>query len=326
MISHQTVFILGAGASAPYEYPTGKILRKIICKESVENFRDCILNSPSISTPRKVNLKSDIEELSRVFYDSSTSSIDLFLSRNHRFADIGRMAIALSILLKEETSRFREDIRRQSPDWYSFLFNKMTNTLTEPDSYKYFKDNKVSFITFNYDRSFEYFLYESLINSFTTIPLQETKIKELIPFPIQHVYGVVEKLPWQDSEKGIEYRSFMAANDKYQLIEKVKDNIRVIYDRVNDDIEEMKKLIRAAGRIFFLGFGFAQENLEILGIPEVLKHQPNIYGTAFGWTEKEIEDLRGYLQSKFPQKEIAPLLNNPYIKNINCYELLREYL
>jgi len=202
----------------------------------------------------------------------------------------------------------------------------MTNTLTKPDSYKYFKDNKVSFITFNYDRSFEYFLYESLINSFTTIPLQETKTKELIPFPTRHVYGVVEKLPWQDSENGIEYRSFMAAHDKYQLIEKVKDNIRIIYDRVNDDIEEMKKLIRAAGRIFFLGFGFAQENLEILGIPDVLKHQPNIYGTALGWTEKEIKDLRGYLQSQFPQKEITPLLNNPYIKNFNCYELLREYL
>ena len=35
MIETKTVFVLGAGANAPYGYPTGAGLRKEICKKSV---------------------------------------------------------------------------------------------------------------------------------------------------------------------------------------------------------------------------------------------------------------------------------------------------
>jgi hypothetical protein len=47
-------------------------------------------------------------------------------------------------------------------DWYKELFNLMDEKLRGPDAYLDFKENKVDFITFNYDRSLEYFLCHSI--------------------------------------------------------------------------------------------------------------------------------------------------------------------
>jgi len=38
--------------------------------------------------------------------------------------------------------------------------------LKQPQDFEKFKENKVAFITFNYERSLEYFLYTSFINTF----------------------------------------------------------------------------------------------------------------------------------------------------------------
>jgi len=46
MITIDTVFILGAGASKPYEYPTGKELRLDIYSNSVEQINK--FNAPSV--------------------------------------------------------------------------------------------------------------------------------------------------------------------------------------------------------------------------------------------------------------------------------------
>jgi hypothetical protein len=87
------------------------------------------------------------------------------------------------------------------------------------------------------------------------------------------------------------------------------------YDREQRDFHEIKKIIRRAKRIFFLGFGFARENMDILGIPSVLKHKPIVHGTALGWTGKEMEEKRSYIKCNYPALE-----------DVNCYDLLREYL
>ena len=197
----------------------------------------------------------------------------------------------------------------------------MTKTLIEPDSWKRFGENKVSFITFNYDRSLEHFLYDSLINSFQ-IPHSSVKVDDYFPFKFLHVYGKIADLPWQGNN-GIPYRH---QTDIYKYINRMMDNIRIIYDIDTDDnhIKELRETIRKAKRIFFLGFGFAKENMDILGIPSILHHQPKTYATVRGWTENEILGIRHRLLSGF--KNSDPGKNNPYVKSFDCHKLLREYL
>jgi hypothetical protein len=177
-----------------------------------------------------------------------------------------------------------------SQDWYSLLFNRMISTLKGPDDYIRFRNNKVRFITFNYDRSFEYFLHDSFIHAFFEklgeyLNKQEyEEILKQIPYPIIHVYGKVDEI---ELHGGGVYK-----NDNYSFdaIERLSKNIHVIgEERQNSSKEEIPNLFTEYKRIFFLGFGYAGENLEALDIPEVLNSKHKIYGTAQGKTESEIK-------------------------------------
>jgi hypothetical protein len=319
MITKNTVFILGAGASVPYGYPSGKELRWNICK----NFVSRIIGLGNIIPHHPESEVQDILKKARPFCDtflkSSTSSIDLFLNRNRHFSEIGKMAIVGSILEAEKNSAFREHMLDdfKSQDWYSFLFEKMTEDLIEAGSYKDFGGNKVTFITFNYDRSLEHFLYESLSNAFSSA--QEDEIKSQLRWiNIFHVYGVIDKFPWQGG--GTKYK------DDYSLtsINTMKNNIKLIHERIDLDHREMERAMRNASRFYFLGFGYAEENLDILKIRSFLDGQQDIYGTAIGMTEKEISEKRDYLRINFKEKQTNQL--NPIIKPVDSYKLLRECL
>ena len=319
MIAEQTVFILGAGASWPYMYPTGQELSDDISVRFAGDYERHVRKATHLDNPKKVALNKEAKEFADIFKKTG-ESIDLFLSINPDFSDIGKKAIALMILKAEKESLFRVDMLSEfrKQDWYTLLFKKMRKGLFTQDSYKRFAENRVSFINFNYDRSLEHFLYESLINLYHSQKLEEKldlnglsldEQKKLIPFPFLHVYGKIAEVEWLD---GLEYGKDL----DYQRINEVKDNIEVIYyDREQKDFSEIHKTIRNAKRIFFLGFGFAPENMKLLGMPEVLRHGPNIFGTALGWIKKDIDGLIASLKYGFRM-----------IEPENCYELLRKHL
>jgi len=323
MIDIETLFILGAGASRPYNYPTGKELRRLIYENFTEDYKAIATKEKSNNTYIDSEIDDEIEsapEFVDKFFKSSTPSIDLFLSRNPSFSNIGKKAIALNILKAERASFFREKVD-QNQDWYSYLYHRMTENMTKPDGYKQVGQNKISIITFNYDRSLEFFLYESLTNSFEESSRLGQFYDTLLPFPIQHVYGKIAPLPYQ---KEPVFSIYHAADPNFTNLQNTYNNIRVIYERTDENLKGIREQISNAKRIFFLGFGFAKENLEALDIPNLLTGEHEIYGTALGMTAKEIFEVRSLLNQNFKIKN--PALTNPIIKNMNCYEILREYL
>jgi len=95
------------------------------------------------------------------------------------------------------------------------------------------------------------------------------------------------------------------------------DNLKIIYEENdNPTLKEAHNLISEAERIFFLGFGYARENLETLKIPQILNNRLQIYGTALNFTKREIESVQEIFQ-------YVPLV---YIDNVDCLTLLRESL
>jgi len=329
MIDTATLFILGAGASSPYGYPTGKELRKYIIKQlpsSIGNYI-CHSENPQIQDRKEV-LMNKLDVFTDVFFKSSTQSIDLFLSRNPSYEHIGKISIIASILEKEKESGLHEDSFSPGRDWYSYLYHRMTNTLIRPENYQLYKKNKVSFITFNYDRSLEQFFYESLTNSFKDeIGNRGLSKDEILPFEVVHVYGKTVPLIWQSSD-GLEYKS-----DLKLEVESYTENIRVIYDRADEgEIEKAANLIKKAERIFFLGFGYAKENLEVLDLPNILDRKQKLYGTAIGMTEREISRIENLIwrvmaRDKPEIRDRYSLLKNKVkIENVDCLELIQTYL
>jgi hypothetical protein len=342
MIKKNTVFILGAGASKPFGYPTGWELRDEIIKKFLSYFQHLFVFDKCIPNDLRSNYvdlaPKFIEDLKR---SNPDSSIDLFLSRNKQYAEIGKIAITLIIMHSEITGTFRNNSFNSGQDWYSYLFSKMSETLPGPNDYKKLKDNKINFITFNYDRSFEHLLYDRFIHDFTNIQDPENSAPTLMPFAIIHVYGVLSKLPWQE-KCGYEYKRVPNPQEKntlnkilfdFNMIQSMAKNIRIIQERTNTpEIEEAKKLIETSDRVFFLGFGFARENLEILGFPNNLRSEQEIYGTALGMTDKEIDELKKFIYENarynkptMPE-EINAQMEKIKIEKMDCRQLLREYL
>ncbi len=331
MITEETVFILGAGASVPYGYQTGAGLRKSICKESVgsTHFENLIRDgSISLDEFDEEVWKNKGKDFTDIFFKSDTRSIDLFLNRNPKFADIGKISIIHRILEDEKSSAFNEDMRDnfKTQNWYSYLFDRMTSELTGPDEYEKFRENRVSFITFNYDRSLEYYLYDSLQNSFYESSKDPTKYRNLINqlrrTPIHHVYGCIASLPWQNGRgKTLEYRSHYT----FKHIMEMKDNVRVIFERKNNENFEIINTILLAKRIFFLGFGYASENLEQIGIPDELTGDQQIFGTAYRLSEREINDNKKKLRKISPDGKRA-ITQKPALFDADCLTLLKRFL
>ncbi|MCP4748027.1 MAG: hypothetical protein GY874_18105 [Desulfobacteraceae bacterium] len=336
MINKNTTFILGAGASKPYAYPTGWELKD----EIIKNFLTHCKRFESIPHQQKQSFDTVAPEfIENLMQSNSDTSIDLFLSRNPQFKDIGKIAIAVILVLSELRGTFRGWSWDSDADWFSFLFTEMAKELTKPRDYKRFKENKVNFITFNYDRVLEHLLYNRFINEFT----ESTRIQnsdpsnfEELPFKIIHVYGLLSKLPWQERSRynylgGANPQSLNPNSKKllnFPMIKDMAGNIKIINEREdNPEIKEAKQLIKNSERVFFLGFGFAQENLEILDLPATLNSSREIYGTALGMTQKEIGYIINFIRMQGIEAGLPRLVSCTIkIREMDCRQLLREYL
>lgn len=315
MIEEQTVFILGAGASWPYGLPTSTELRKQICLKFADRIK-MLVRSRDQSKAEEMYQKA--KEFAEAFYGSS-DSIDLWLTNNQRFIPMGKHAIVTMILQGEHDGDFRERAPHPDNDWYTFLWQNMKEDYTQRYSYNSFSKNKIDFITFNYDRSLEQYLIECMKNRFYTHDISDDDIKKQIQSRrIIHVYGQIAPLDWQNCLDPLKY-----GTDPDNLwLEKYTKNIRIIEEsKETQEVKDAIMLIQRAKRVFFLGFGFAQENLDLLQLPKALQIYTKIYGTAFGLRENEISSKR-----KIFSDALGTKIQNVNIHSMDNLVLLRQFL
>lgn len=262
MIDPQTVLILGAGASVPYGYPSGEKLSQNIYHE---------LKDPTHQYGRELIKhgfsESDILEFRNSFFYSGKSSIDAFLEHRPEFIDIGKLVIARSLIPHENIDKLFESNQGR---WYKYFFNNnLNNSIDDIDK------NKLGVITFNYDRSFEQFLFTALKNSSGENNSKcASKIKKI---PFIHVHGNLDDLEWQSSH-GRPYDSTLCEGD---FLDKSAKSIKIIHEDIDEaeSFKEAHKIIDKADNIYFLGFGYNKTNVERLNI---ILDDKSIFGTHFG--------------------------------------------
>ncbi|MDD2700348.1 MAG: hypothetical protein PHH36_03830 [Sideroxydans sp.] len=296
MITVPTTLVLGAGASKPYGFPSGAELRTFLADH--------------------VNLKGmyqygfdqrDIKVFADTFRNSGMSSIDTFLARRgghkvgqlttHTYSDIGKAAIAYCLIQREFPGGLFAT--NQEDHWYQYLWSLIA------DSLESFGANKLSIITFNYDRSLEQYLLTALQNSFGLSA--EEAASHLRKIPILHVYGQIGLMPElaPDSLGGRYYSPELSAAH----IKVAADNLRVIDESRDDDVvfEKAYSYLQDAKRICFLGFGFDETNMKRLGIDRLIKYyrateadQPRVGATTLGMEDAERNKILHRLRpSKF---------------------------
>ena len=298
MITKPTVLILGAGASNPYGYPTGKQLKKTILEE---------LANPS---SRMVSIFSyqafrerDIQSFRKALLRSGQASIDAFLEHQPRFMGMGKLAITVALAAKENT-----DGMFVTGDWYEHLFRALD---ARPEE---FNKNRLSIVTFNYDRSIETFLVNSLKYSYDKTV--DAAAEVLSSIPIIHLHGQIGNLPWQDKET---FRGYGDTDDDYQ-IKLSSDGIKIIHeaDAAKDEaFISARKLIKDAEQIYFLGFGYHPDNIARLGIADIDIEGRNVYGTCMGYTNREAEDTMVRCGKKIDLKQ-------PGSQHFSILQFMRE--
>ena len=155
---------------------------------------------------------------------------------------------------------------------------------------------KIQVISFNYDRSLEYFLFRAIKYKFGIEDKQ--CVKKMNSIPIVHLYGQLDPLPWQESG-GREYSS---KKDYIERLRTAPQNLKLISDERNlPESEEFNKAyqyIEEAERIYFLGFGFDKTNVKRLKIEQGMQEK-SVISTALG-VERS---LSNWIIKKF--KEVA---------------------
>lgn len=267
MIRSPTVFVLGAGASYESGFPLGFELRAKIIE--LLHGRDCLTLARGIDAD-----PDELRKMGNHFQESSLPSIDAWLECNPKFRHLGKICISQVIGRSESPSILMRT------EWLSLVWNRMRDGATVETIGR----NLIAFVTFNYDRSLEEFLYRAIRNTFTDAT-EEQCTKALLNIPIVHVHGQVGFLPWQEGHKDMKRPydgSMMSA--AWALV--CANGIRVISEGQDDspELQRAHQLLAVADNIYFLGFGYHRANLKRLRFTAD-DHGRDILGNHYPSTE-----------------------------------------
>lgn len=339
MYKEETVFILGAGASWHYGYPTGEELIRLV-KEAANRLRDIcdhLRREPSFINIPPEYLRKDkndqtssalnkfIEEcewIKDTLNQVNPLVIDYFLHHHPSLQNIGKLLISFVLLERErdfiqhngninqikklenspdriEQNRAQHfDVSKCNDDWLRYVLSKLVRDCEKPcDLLK----NKISFITFNYDVSLENRIFNDLVNN-ERIPKKDKHKFYNRDDLVLHVYGSLTQKAFENDQYGkfpiIKQRyglnnpklaidtkvcldkAWAAAQNIYTIPEQKKEN--------NQTLDIAKDKISKAQTIYILGYGFDENNSDLIGLnqinptlPERIKAKRKIYFTNY---------------------------------------------
>jgi hypothetical protein len=303
VINSETVFVLGAGASHPFRFPLGAGLKRLVLNHFLQGegqgrqvHESHLYNTTAFS-------RSAVEDFVRSLRYSGLSSVDAFLERRPAFLDIGKATMGIELLLAEHDA----DLWQEGENWLTYLYNNMIGS-----SLSEFSNNRVSFVTFNYDRTVEHFFHTSLRNTFGESVEDTATVFEQIP--VIHLHGRLGFLPWQHNRSVVPFPT-SGEIDK-GVMDIVLREIKVVHEDITDgrdkEFTKAKELLDCAMRVYLLGFGFGTLNVERLGLASI---KGKVFaGTAFGMTEKETSNCVALCGGEINLRRACPAL-----------EFLREY-
>jgi len=349
---YQTVFVIGAGASSEIMSKDFDLKNSII--EILTEIKNCqsykdssrFLDFPDhiISAYNGIyeysNYNKNTFEKNLAIIDEITSSLELSSSidnllydfkDNDLFQVIGKIAIVSAILKAEnecalcDLTNYKNIKPTMEGTWYYSLFLELTKQVTIFEFIERLKN--IYFIIFNYDRTIEYYLFTMIKRFYKTNDIETAKI--IYKMNIYHPYGLPGFLEFQ---KGIIKNRFGNVNaiNFFQLSSMIKT---FMLDNNNYDQEHKTAcdFLYNADKVFFLGFAFHPQNIDLLFPNKVTKSiikeqdekvdisHSNYYGTFYKISEVNQDDIKRKIIGKNER------INNFEVSKNKCVDFFIEF-
>ncbi len=341
MFQYQTVLVLGAGASVPYGFPTGDGLIDFIITQTQKSFLFYLFQDDF-----PISHMRSFKRFGRELKEFDPISIDSFLTEHvsdQELKEVGKSLISYSIIKHQEPTAFFRKYQTNAvkDNWYKFLFDTILNNSTADELLNGIL--KLNIITFNYDLSLEYYLHSRILKSgkFNSPSDAEAFFQKLLS-NIIHVYGSI--YPYREEPSlligsnpdsiysGISRYAIRANHTLFLEAERLATNIRVIgEDRVRDENtkSQIRNLLSQAQSIYFLGFGFHEDNIRLLDIPNSTKNTLSVYVNSYDGYPKirrRVEELfERQVNITLQNGERACFIRRPLlIEKKDIYQMLSE--
>jgi hypothetical protein len=285
MIKNSTALVLGAGASMPYGFPAGFPLLKFVAQQ-LQN-----PDYPFFRLLRETGEPDDaVRDFGAVLWRSGQGSIDAFLENRADFLTLGKKAIAAALVpCESEPNLFPDDPKA---DWLRYLAQFVMKTRDT------FEACRLSIITFNYDRTVEYFLFTALRNSYGLSEEEAARLMSRVR--VIHLHGRLGAPHW---ESGSYSRPYTAENSAERVV-RCAEQIKIIHEagaETDPEFRRARQMLEVADRIVCLGFGYHERNVTRLKIPI---HSPNLqlFGSTYGMKGGELDTAMGLLGNRMNRK------------------------
>jgi hypothetical protein len=313
LLKYKTVFVLGAGASMPYGFPSGMKLL-----EAAKNLTmDDLAGMDSSQGDRRVHVG-----LLAALSGTQEESIDAMLeTQPENVQAAGKRIIAAEILSAESKVRkYLKELQNSNieiRDWFSHLFSRMAEGVTTLKAF--FEGNDVNFVTYNYDRLVEQKMMSGLQAKYHASEADWA----LVTGRVIHLHGSAGELhgtrgfqvPWAAgagngaSHAHVEHCLSLAAN-----------SILIVHELAFDAeaFQRARAVLSQADRVFFLGFGFGRTNVDRLDFSNI-KRSAVIRFTRWGLTDQE---MGLYIHQPLKKASIGNYSDSP--DNWDCLALIRQ--
>jgi len=283
-----TTFILGAGASLPYGYPSGNALVAEIIKalENSDSLAYQAAISAGISSDAILKFRTDLALM-------ELNSIDAFLGIRKDYVDLGKISITGVLLPLERPQLYRETVNSE-PSWYRYIWNFIYNRIDDVNV------GPLSFLTYNYDRSLDWYLYSKFKElygfGFSEMKNLGARIK------IHHIHGILGSSPWDD-ESAREYSPNIGVDD----ILGAASGIKVIHEaaEIMAAYEIVHDVLSKSANVIFLGFGYNKDNVERLSTKVWWDNSELVIGSSIGILNGEQQRINGIFGGKLNVNNMA---------------------
>lgn len=323
-MKRKTVFVIGAGASAEVDLPTGETLKSKI--SNMLNLRfdfhkqktgdEVIVEALRLYVKNNQPSNQDTSPLiheARHISDSISHalSIDNFIDQhrdNEKIALCGKLAIIKSILDAEKSSSLFFDpyknkntinFKSIEKTWYIDFFKFITENCSKDELKERFQS--ITLIIFNYDRCVEHFLFHILQNFYKFSEIEATElIKHL---NIYHPYGHVGFLPWWQQNESMAYGQTPTAQQLLSLVQQIKTFSEGTHPD-SSDIQEIKDHMAKASHVIFLGFAFHKLNMQLIHPSQTteISNVVRCYTTTYETSEHNKEAIKEQVTSLYASR------------------------